>query len=159
QAAHDQRVVQIMGELAQGRRELADSQREVDVQRRRVFNLRRRLKCRFHRHWAAERKAIRLREAEVANQRRALNEESERLRREKAALIQACMKHNGDQELSRRRWQAAWKELRQEQVQLLQRTNALQQRETILERHEREQAEERRHWEEARLRLRQEAQG
>src|SRR5207302_1993573 len=85
-AVYEQRVAQIMADLARTRSELTDAQKQLESERRRLLDLRQRLKRRFHRHWAAERSAMRRRDAEVAHQRRELSKEDERLKRATAQL-------------------------------------------------------------------------
>src|SRR5437870_10724395 len=107
-----------MDDLAQSRRELADGQKHLQAERQRLFDLRKRLKRRFHRHWVGERTAMRLREAEVAKQKRGLEVEGERLQQEKAGLIQLRLRFNAESELSRRTLQVDWQQLRQQQTEL-----------------------------------------
>jgi hypothetical protein len=158
-AAYEQRVAQIMSDLAQARRELADDQTQVQSERKHLLDLRQRMKHRFHRFWASERMAMRLREAEVAKRRRGWQKQSEGLAREKMDLIQAKLRLNGEMELGRRYLKAEWEKLRKEQTHLSESTAALLQREAILAQRERELTDEKRHWEQARFLLHQEAKG
>ena len=152
-ASYEQRVAQIMRELAQSRRELADGQKQIQAERQHLLVLHKRLKRRFHRHWAGERMAMQLREAELAKQRRDLATESERLRREKTSLTEARLSFNGETELSRRSLQADWQHLRQGDAESVERATALDEREAMLNRQEHELAKAKRHWEQVRLRL------
>jgi chromosome segregation ATPase len=158
-AAYEKRVAQIMQDLTRSRQELADGQRLIQAERQRVLDLRQRLKRRFHRHWSSERMTMRLREAALAKQGRALENERERLKQEKTGLMQARMHFNGEMELGRRRLQADWEHVRKDQAGLHERASALDLRERALEAEHRQRAEEKHHWEETRFRLQQEVEG
>lgn len=158
-AAYEQRVAQMMKALDQARRELADGQRQVQSERQHVLELRQRLKRRFHRHWAGERRALRLREAELAKVRRDLETERERVQQEKAGVMRSRREFNGEAELTRRQLHADREQVRKEQAELSERLGALIRREAVLQQREGALADERRHWEQAHLQLREEAQG
>jgi chromosome segregation ATPase len=158
-AAHEQLVAQSMAELAQARRDLADEQRQVQNERKHVLELRRRLKGRFHRHWAGERMTLRLRQTEIARQAHTLQAERERLQKEKDSVLHARLQLNGEMELRRRRLLADQEQLHKDQAAFLVRTTALQQREATLDDRARDLADEKQHWEQARFQLYQEAQG
>jgi hypothetical protein len=115
-AGYEQRVAETSHEIACAREEIADGQRLVQTERHRLSGLRRRLKQRWHRHWAAERLAMRRRENELAGQRRALERDGERLLQDKAGLNQARLHYHGEIELGRRQLRAAWDELHHEQL-------------------------------------------
>lgn len=157
--AYEERVAQIMDDLAQSRRELANGQNKLQTERRHLLDLRRRLKRRFHRHWLSERATMQHREAELAKQQRVLKTQTEQLQQEKASLMQAQLRFNGDAELSRRNLEADWQHLRQQQAELLEQTGALDERDRALAGREQELGEQRRRWETLRLQLQQEAEG
>jgi hypothetical protein len=169
-AGYEQRVAETTHEFACVRREIADDRRLVQTERRRLSELRRRLKKRWHRHWAAERTAMRRREAELAGQRHALETEGDRLHREKAALNQTRLRSNGELEISRRQLLAAWDELHHEQ-QAWQEQRARhqaereiqieqwRQREALLVEAEQKLGAEQLHWQEKRLDLQKELEG
>jgi chromosome segregation ATPase len=156
--AYEERVAQIMRDLAQSRQQLSESQRQIHAERQHLLGLRQRLKRRFHRHWLSERMAMRLREAELTSQRRDLDQEKERLQQEKASLLQARLRLNGDSELGRRRLQEDEENLRRQQAGLQERAGVLDFREKSLDGREKALAVEKRHWEETRSHLQQEAQ-
>src|SRR5439155_1543971 len=70
---------------------------------------------RFQKHWGVEKTTLERREAEVAEQRRRLEQENERLQQDRAALTQARLRSNGDIELGRRQVQSGWDDLKKEQ--------------------------------------------
>ena len=65
------------------RADAADGRQQLRADRQHLIDLRRRLKHRWHRHWAAERGVLRRREEEVAGQWEAVAREEERLQRER----------------------------------------------------------------------------
>src|SRR5262249_15126839 len=73
--AHEQRARAAAAELAQARQELETSQNQCQAERRRLEGLRGKLKRRWHRHWAAQRQAMRGREAEVEGLRLGLQKQ------------------------------------------------------------------------------------
>jgi hypothetical protein len=169
-AAYEQRVAETSHEFACDRREIADDRRLIQTERRRLSDLRRRLKKRWHRHWAAERTAMRRREAELAGQRRALETEGERLHQERAALNQARLRFNGEFEVGRRQLLVAREGLQQEQ-QAWQEQRARQQaerecqieqwrhREAVLVDAEQKLGADQLRWQEKRLDLEKELEG
>jgi pSer/pThr/pTyr-binding forkhead associated (FHA) protein len=74
------------GELLAMRREVEDGRAQLRVDRRRLIVLRRRLKQRWHRHWAAERAAVLRHEAQLAARQQEVEAEGQRLRKEREAL-------------------------------------------------------------------------
>jgi hypothetical protein len=157
-------------DLARQRQELEEGRRQTTAEHNRLRDLQRRLKQRWHRHWAAERQAQRRREAEVAGQARALDRDKERLDEERAALTRERLRWNGERELGRRQIQDAWLQFRQAQhhrdarqardrAELRERDRKLREREADLARARRELEEEKRHWQTARRHLEKEAEG
>lgn len=139
-SAYEQRVVQVMKDVAAARAEVEDGKRQVQAQRQHLHELRRRLKRRWHRHWAAERAAIRRREAELDRRRAAVEKEHARLQEDRQAVRDARLRFNGEAELSRRQLQAEWSMLRQARWQLdeeIRRHRAeVEQRAQVLDRRE-----------------------
>jgi chromosome segregation ATPase len=101
------------GELLALHRELEDGRAQLRVDRQHLLRLRRRLKRRWHSHWAAERAAMVRREQQVEARSGQLQREAERLHQEHQALRQARLAFNGEMEIGRRQLQAAWDKLRQ----------------------------------------------
>src|SRR5207302_10701468 len=98
------------------------------------------------------------RDAEVADERRELSKEDERLKRATAQLQQARLRFNGEVQLSRRKLAAGWDHLRERQAELLKRVADLEQREAVLDRRAHELTEESDRRQEFLVRLGQEAQ-
>jgi hypothetical protein len=122
--------------LDQARSDVADSQQKAKLETRRLRQFRRRLKQRLHRHWAAERQAMRLRE-------QALARGQQRLQLDQKLLAEARLRFHGESELERRQLQAlnaalriersSWEQRRlREQAALDQRAEQLAHRETAL---------------------------
>ncbi|HLN32653.1 MAG TPA: FHA domain-containing protein [Gemmataceae bacterium] len=158
-AAYEERVAQVLRELAHSRVEIKDQQSVLLVQRRRLSGLRRRLKRRWHRHWSVERAAMCRRETEIHELERQLEEEALELRQVKAQQEQARLHFNGEFELKQRQQQAAWDELRGTQAELQEQARLLGQREAELLEGERNLAKEKRVWNATRLRLNKEVEG
>jgi len=100
-------------ELLALHREVEDGRGQLRRDRQHLLRLRRRLKRRWHRHWAAERAAMARRDQQVEARRHELQRDAERLQQEHQALRQARLAFNGEMELGRRQLQAAWDKLRQ----------------------------------------------
>src|SRR5262249_30776554 len=95
-------------ETARDREQVASELHQAKRQRQRLSELRRRLRRRWKRHWAAQEKALRHREQEVARDR-------ERFQVERADLVQARVRFNGEAELGKRQIHDGWSELRRAQ--------------------------------------------
>lgn len=83
----------------------------AEKERRRLVELRRRLKRRWHRHWDRKEAEIARREAALAEGREKVHQEGEATRKERAALVQAQLRFNGEAELERRRLRDEWQQL------------------------------------------------
>ena len=169
-AEHAARQVTAQQELDELRRDIVEGREQLQADRRRLLDLRRRLKQRWHRHWVAERAAMRRREEEVAAQWSALAREEERLQGERQRLAQDRLVLNGDVELARRHQQAAWDDLRkvredekarqaEERRELAKRQAALDERELVLADGERGLVAEQQLWQHTRRALEREAEG
>jgi pSer/pThr/pTyr-binding forkhead associated (FHA) protein len=169
-AAYEARVAQTTREISIARAELGDGQAQVQAQRQHLIELRRRLKRRWHRHWAGERAAMQRREAEVDQERQELAREGDRLQRDREALAQARLRLNGEVELGRRQIGAGWTELRQqrhqfeqraatERAELQQRRRELDHQEADLLALEHDLADQRAEWEARRQLIDQETEG
>jgi DNA repair exonuclease SbcCD ATPase subunit len=101
------------GELLALRREVEDGRGQLRVDRQRLLRLRRRLKRRWHSHWAAERAAMARRDQQVEARLNEVQSDAERLQQERQAVRQARLAFNGEMEMGRRQLQAAWAKLRQ----------------------------------------------
>jgi len=169
-AAYERRVEETTASLAEARADLDASQQQAQTERRRLAQLHKRMKLRWHRHWAAERAAMRQKHEALADQQRELEKEHESFEHEKAAFDQVRLRLNGELELGRRRLQAEGEQLRQaqqqwqeactrERAELDERTRVLVEREMALTRAERDLAEETRRGEGTCLGLQREAEG
>lgn len=169
-AEHESRVAEAQRELDTIRADAADGREQLRADRQHLIDLRRRLKHRWHRHWAAERGVLKRREEEIASQWSAVAREEERLQRERERLAQDRLSINGEVELGRRHLQAAWDELRRAQQQeaervagqrreLADRRSGLDERELLLVDGERGLAAEQHHWQHKRRTLEREAEG
>jgi hypothetical protein len=163
-------VGQSARDFARKQEELQEGKQQVEADRRRLADLRVRLKRRWHRHWQAERLALRKREAELAAERRQWEKQGERLQQERAALTQARLRFNGESELGRRQLEADRQQLRQEQqlwqeqrgreqAELTRRARELDRRAAEVADTARRLADEQHHWQKARLHLEKEAEG
>ncbi len=162
-ARYEQRVAAMTRRLDVDRRDLADGRHRLQAERRRLLQLRKRMKKRWHRSWAAERAA-------VQRQEYALQQQARRLARDKEDLLQARRRFHGAAELERRQLQDQWDEFRQEQkrweeqyirerAELAERSQVLDQREAELTAAERAWAEQQQHREATRAELKREIQG
>jgi hypothetical protein len=97
--------------LAQEREVLGQAQQQVERMRARLIDLRQRLKRRWHRHWDVQVAAQAKRAGELADEGDRLRREAESVRRDRAALVQAQLRFNGEAELGRRRLQDEWQQL------------------------------------------------
>lgn len=169
-ATHEQRLAVLNADLARAQADVADSEQQVRSERQRLLRLRQRLKRRWHRHWAAERAALREQAEELAGQRRRLVKEAEELQDGRAALDQDRLRFNGEAELGRRQLQAGWDQLglEQQEWQAQREEDLAQQDARCRDLDERESAvaaamcdlgAEKKQWEETRLTLQQEIKG
>lgn len=150
---------EITRQQSQDRAEVAASQQQAQTERRRLLTLRQRLKWRFHRHWAAERKDLARQQDALAHQRRELDREKEQLRQKEAALVQERLRYNGEVELGRRDLEAAREQLRLEQAKVREQGWKLAGTEAELARVQAEQVRQQRNLEKNRRRLQREAEG
>jgi chromosome segregation ATPase len=158
-AAFERRVEEVMGRLAQSREDIADNQRQVETERRRLFKLRGKLKKRFHRHWVAERAAMRRSQATLQGERLGLEKEIDRTRREREELVRERLRLNGEVELARRQMHSSAEEIKKTQAELQDRARTLGRREADLQSGEQVLAAQRRDLEQAHLLLAKENEG
>jgi pSer/pThr/pTyr-binding forkhead associated (FHA) protein len=97
--------------LVQERESLRQSQHQTERTRTRLLDLRQRLKRRWHRHWDAQVASQAARASELADERERLRREAEAIRQDRATLVQAQLRFNGEAELGRRRLQEEWQQL------------------------------------------------
>jgi hypothetical protein len=156
--ALDQQAARQAEELSAGRQALAADRAKLQVDRQRTVALRQRLKRRFHRRVLADRMQMRQWEVAVAARRRLMLEESEKVKKDREALVKARLIFNGDAELGKRRLQAEWEKLWQEikqwkmdrdvkDTQLTQRMRSLSQRHDALANAEKALGDDRHQWE------------
>lgn len=111
---YEKRVEDMNRDLACARHEIVEGRQLALKDRQRLLELRKRLKQRWHRSWAAERAALRRQQDDLLHARHRLESEQERLQQEKAALHLARRQFNGDAELGRRELQVERDRLNQE---------------------------------------------
>jgi pSer/pThr/pTyr-binding forkhead associated (FHA) protein len=97
--------------LQQEQADLVAAQKRADQERLRCVELRKRLKRRWRRHWAVQERVLADREKELAQGWNRLQRESETVQRDRAALVQAQLRFNGEAELGRRQLQDEWQQL------------------------------------------------
>jgi hypothetical protein len=80
---------------------LGEGQQQIQIERKRLLKLRQRLKSRWHKHWAAQREAVRRNEARLAAQRSELEAERERHRQNVVEFLQEQRRFKTEAELIR----------------------------------------------------------
>jgi hypothetical protein len=156
-AAWDARLRSDLEELSRQRQQAATTQQLALDERERLLDLRKRLKQRWHRHWAGERTRLQRLEQQLEARQKDLQRQQEHLRQEKYELSQARLVSNGDRELGRRqlREERLWLEAErsqwqdrceQDRAELARRARQLDERAAALVLAERTLAEERRSW-------------
>jgi hypothetical protein len=97
--------------LQQHQEELAGLQQRAERERLRFVELRRRLKRRWRRHWNVQERSLANREKDLSASWQRLQREAEAMQRDRAALVQAQLRFNGEAELGRRQLQDEWQQL------------------------------------------------
>jgi hypothetical protein len=167
---HARHVAAVTNDIETSRMEVAAGQEQVRSQRRRLSALRRRLRQRLHRHWLACQEASRRNQAALEEGKSRLREESNRIKQERERFIQERAEFHGEAELSKRRIQTCWQELREaehrweaqrqhEEIALNDSTRAAQEITTATAQAEAALARERREWQASRMNRIREAQG
>jgi len=170
QAVYHETVEKTRRDLTQTQKEVQQAKDQAQTERQRLVGLQRRLKQRWHRHWMAQRRALRQREIALASQRHQLDKEGECLEQQRAELAQQRLRVNGAAELGKRQLQDEWERLRQEQqawkahrqreqAELQQRARALEQGEAAVAQAQRDLAYDQHQWQGLRLLLEREAEG
>src|SRR5262249_43533172 len=126
------------------------SQHQLQAERHRLASLRHKLKRRWHRHWAAERMAMRRRETAVAAARQQLQAKMQEVEKTEAHVAQRRIRFNTEAELGRRHLRADRDHLRQRRDELHQLARTLSRREKVVVELEQELAEQQRRLEAAR---------
>jgi pSer/pThr/pTyr-binding forkhead associated (FHA) protein len=166
----EQRLAERHSEAEKTFAEADEERREAQKERARFVELRKRLKRRWEAHFAAHEADLLRREKERAAGAERLAAEAAALERERGALAEQRLKHNGDMELGRRQLAEAWEELavsqqeweaclNQERTDYNRRTRELLEREERVALREQEAEDERRNWEEVRAEREQESEG
>jgi hypothetical protein len=166
----EEELAAVARDLETLRVELADGQQHLHDERLRLLRLRQRLRQRLHRHWMAERTALKRREQELDAQRADQEKTQERLQAERQEIYRIRMHLNGEAELTKRRLRDAWGQLDRErchweeqrartQAELKTRGRDVEQQAINLTDAETALTEERRRWEQRRLQLEKEAEG
>jgi hypothetical protein len=169
-AASEERLAKDLRDLEALREEAVGAQEQVRKERRRLTGFRQRLQGHYRRQLHAERLAIRRREEEVARQQRQIEQDADGLAREKAELVQARLRLNGEVELARRQVQCERDELGRQQrlwqeeegrarADLRERQRQLDGREAVVARAEQELADQWQQWEQTRHDLEKEVEG
>ncbi len=152
--AQPNKSTQISGEA-----ETADALCQARLQRRRLWHMRARLKKRWHRAWAAERKTYQRRCDELAHAQSHLQKESQRLEQLQNALDQERLRFNGEKELSQRKLKAVRNEVLHQEQRLTEQRRSLEERARALDQKERTLTETKRRETESIERLAMEANG
>jgi hypothetical protein len=97
--------------LEQEREALSQRRKQAERERLRCIELRKRLKRRWRRHWGVQEQAQAAREKMLASGWEKLHQETDALQRDRAALVQAQLRFNGEAELGRRQLQDEWQQL------------------------------------------------
>jgi hypothetical protein len=158
------------GRLQQEQETLAQARERADKERRRFIELRKRLKRRWRRHWDAQERLVAARESELSAGWHRLQHEAESVQRDRAALVQAQLRFNGEAELGRRQLQDEWQQLglaqhqweavlNQEQANRERQRQELEARAITVAAAERTMAEQQRRLEQRRVHLTLELQG
>jgi pSer/pThr/pTyr-binding forkhead associated (FHA) protein len=123
---HDASRRSHLNELEQGRKELAAGRQQAEKEKRRLAKLAQRLQQRYQRQWAGKEQSLRQREDGLVRQKRELERAAGQLQQDRAAMVQARLRFNGEVELGRRQIQAGWNDL-QRQRRLWQEQRAREQ--------------------------------
>lgn len=115
-ATHEQHASETKCRLAKAEMDVADDLEQIRLERHRLSDLRRRLKQRWHRHWLAEREAMREREEFLVAKARGLESETQRLERERADALALRLRLNTQAVLQSKRAQARRAALRREKL-------------------------------------------
>jgi hypothetical protein len=142
-----------------GGAETADALCQARLQRRRLWRIRARLKKRWHRVWAAERKIYQKRCDELAHAQSLLQKESQRLEQLRIALDREHLRFNGQKELSQRKLEAVRNEVLHQEQRLTEERRSLEERARELDQKERTLTETKRRETESVQRLAMEANG
>ncbi|HEV2949728.1 MAG TPA: hypothetical protein VGX70_20295, partial [Gemmataceae bacterium] len=142
-----------------GEAETADALGQARLQRRRLWQMRARLKKRWHRAWAAERKTYQRRCDELAHAQSLLQKESQRLEQRRIALDQERLRFNGQKELSQRKLEAVRNEILHQEQRLTEERRSLEERAREVDQKERTLTETKRRETESFQRLSMEANG
>jgi DNA repair exonuclease SbcCD ATPase subunit len=121
--------------------------------------MRARLKKRWHRAWAAERKTYQRRCDELAHAQSLLQKESQRLEQRRIALDQERLRFNGQKELSQRKLEAVRNEILHQEQRLTEERRSLEERAREVDQKERTLTETKRRETESFQRLSMEANG
>jgi DNA repair exonuclease SbcCD ATPase subunit len=152
--AQQNKSTQISGEV-----ETADALGQARLQRRRLWQMRARLKKRWHRAWAAERKAYQRRCDELAHAQSLLQKESQRLEQRRIALDRERLRFNGEKELSQRKLEAVRNEVLHQEQRLMEERRSLEEHVRALDQKERTLTETKRRETDSVQRLSMEANG
>jgi hypothetical protein len=169
-AEFEQQSRTLLADVERERAAASELRQRAERERLRFVALRKRLKQRWRKHWSAHEASLRRREKEVEDAWQRLASETDRLERDRDDQVKARLRCNAEMELGRRqlhddraqfaREQRSWAERRKaEHAELRRQAKALQERETLLARIERDLLDEKQQWEGARLHLEREVEG
>jgi hypothetical protein len=110
-AAAAQELAETRRRLGEALADAAAADKQARAERVRLVELRRRMRCRWRRHWRAHENELHRRAGEVVSGQNRLQKEANALRREREALAEARKHFNGEVELGKRALRAQWEEL------------------------------------------------
>jgi hypothetical protein len=169
-AEFEEQTKRMQADVERDRKEAATQQQQALLERNRLVELRRRLKRRWNRHWAAQEAALKRRNDALRDEWQRLAKENDKAEKRKADLAAARLCLNAEVELGRRqlredradlsREQRAWKQRHShERLELQKHSQLLRQRESLLAEVERELLDEKEQWKGARVHLEKEIEG
>jgi hypothetical protein len=169
-ADFEQESKALLANVDREHQEATASRQQAQLERKRFIELRRRLKRRWHRHWAVHEADLNRRAEELEAEWQRLASEAEKIAQGNADLKGARLCLNAEMELGQRRLKderaalarerRSWVQQRaDEQGQLRKQFQVLTQRESLLAEIERELLDEKEHWEGTRVHLEKEIEG
>lgn len=169
-AEFEQESKTLVASVEREREETTAVRQQAQLERKRFIELRRRLKRRWHRHWAVHEAELNRRAEALEVEWQRLASEADKIEQGEADLKGARLCLNAELELGQRqlrdqraalaREQQSWTQLRaEEHGQLRKQFQALTQRESLLSEIERELLDEKEQWEGTRVHLEKEIEG
>jgi hypothetical protein len=119
------------------RQEVKQAEEAASAERQRLLELRQRFVRHWRRRWVGHETELERRARQIDRERHSLEQQTAALRREKADVVQAQMRANGDVELTRRQLQAEHQELARQAEKQNRAENESQARARLLDERER----------------------